>query len=87
MRRGLTVERLRRLLHDVADVEIPVGDADLIDSGVLDSLALMTLIAEIEHEFAVELPLDSLDLDHFRSLGSMAEFVVHSKAATDGAAA
>jgi acyl carrier protein len=83
---GRTVERLRRLVSDVASVEVPLGDADLIDSGLLDSLALVTVIAEIEHEFAVELPLHSLELDNFRSVVAMAEFVANSNA-TDGAAA
>jgi acyl carrier protein len=87
MSQGFTVERLRRLLGEVADVEIPPGDPDLIDSGLLDSLALMSLIAEIEHEFAVELPLESLELHHFRSLDSLANFVTSAIAATDGAVA
>jgi acyl carrier protein len=47
----------------------------------------MSLIAEIEHEFAVELPLESLELHHFRSLDSMADFVTSAIAATDGAVA
>jgi acyl carrier protein len=86
MSRASTVERLRRVVREVANVEVPFDDADLIESGVLDSLALVTLIAEIEQEFAVELPLSSLDLDNFRSLRSMAHFVANGKAATDGAA-
>jgi acyl carrier protein len=74
-------------VREVADVEIPFDDADLIESGLLDSLALVTLIAEVEQEFDVEFPLDSLDLENFRSLRSMADFVANGKAATDGAVA
>jgi acyl carrier protein len=87
MNRGSTVERLGRVVRDVADVEIPLDDVDLIESGLLDSLALVNLIAEIEHEFGLELALDSLDLDNFRSLGSMADFVAETNIAADGAAA
>jgi acyl carrier protein len=87
MNRGSTVERLGRVVRDVADVEIPLDDVDLIESGLLDSLALVNLIAEIEHEFGLELALDGLDLDNFRSLGSMADFVAETNIAADGAAA
>jgi acyl carrier protein len=77
-----TVERLRRLLADVLSIEVTTNDTDLVDAGLLDSLALVMLIAEIEHEFQIELPLGDLDVDRFRSVDRIAEFL----AELDGAA-
>jgi acyl carrier protein len=51
-----------RLNIDVVDV-----DVDLIETGMVDSLALVTLITALEERFACELPLDDFDIDNFRS--------------------
>jgi D-alanine--poly(phosphoribitol) ligase subunit 2 len=77
-----TVERVWLLIRDALSVDVPDGDTDLIDSGLLDSLALVTLIVEIEDEFGVEVPLDDFDVDRFRSVYRIADFL----AASDGRA-
>ncbi|MEN3279113.1 MAG: hypothetical protein V7607_253 [Solirubrobacteraceae bacterium] len=76
-----TVDRVRLLIRDVLSVEVPDGDADMIDSGLLDSLALVSLIAEIEQEFHLELPLDDLDVDQFRSAERIAQLLAALHAA------
>jgi acyl carrier protein len=81
------VDRLRALFPTVLYVEAPAPDADLIDGGVLDSLALVELLTAVEVAFAIEVPLDELDLDRIRTVNALAELVseriVH---ATPGAA-
>jgi D-alanine--poly(phosphoribitol) ligase subunit 2 len=73
-----TVDRVRLLIEDVLNIEVPDEDTDLIHSGVLDSLALVSLIVGIEQEFRLELPLEDLDLDQFRSVGSIAQLLAAS---------
>jgi acyl carrier protein len=73
-----TVDRVRLLIEDVLNIEVPDEDTDLIHSGVLDSLALVSLIVGIEQEFQLELPLEDLDLDQFRSVGSIAQLLAAS---------
>lgn len=51
------------LLRDRLGAEVAGADTDLIESGVLDSLALVMLIAAIEEAFACELPLDDFDIE------------------------
>jgi acyl carrier protein len=72
------VDRVRLLIEDVLNIEVPDEDTDLIHSGVLDSLALVSLIVGIEQEFQLELPLEDLDLDQFRSVGSIAQLLAAS---------
>jgi acyl carrier protein len=51
-----------RLNIDVVDVNL-----DLVETGMIDSLALVTLITALEEKFECELPLDDFDLENFRS--------------------
>jgi acyl carrier protein len=74
-----TVDRVRLLIEDVLSIEVPDGDIDMIDSGLLDSLALVSLIAGIEEEFELEVPVEDLDLDQFRSVGSITQLVAASR--------
>jgi D-alanine--poly(phosphoribitol) ligase subunit 2 len=68
-------ERIVALIRDVLQVDVPAPDTDLIDAGLIDSLALITLITEIEHDFGIVLPLDDFDVDRFRSAEQIAAFV------------
>jgi acyl carrier protein len=73
-----TVDRVRLLIEDVLSIEVPDDDNDMIDSGLLDSLALVSLIAGIEQEFQLELPLEDLDVDQFRSVESIVQLLATS---------
>jgi D-alanine--poly(phosphoribitol) ligase subunit 2 len=72
-------ERITALIRDALDVEVPARDVDLIETGLIDSLSLVSLIAEIEADIGVELPLDDFDIDAFRSVERMAEFVAEAQ--------
>jgi D-alanine--poly(phosphoribitol) ligase subunit 2 len=73
--------RISGLIRNALGVEVPSTDTDLIDSGLLDSLALVSLITEIEQEFGFQLPLDDFDVDAFRTVDRIADFVARSEAA------
>lgn len=60
--------RVRAVLSRLFGLDPPSRDTDLFESDALDSLGVVTLIAELEAEFDVELPLDELDIDAFGSL-------------------
>jgi acyl carrier protein len=79
-------ERITRVLRDTLGVEVPSPETDLIETGLLDSLALVSLLAEIEREFGFELPLDTLEVDDFRTVATAAVYVEGVFAAGDAAA-
>jgi acyl carrier protein len=79
-------ERITRVIRDALGVEVPSPDTDLIETGLIDSLALVSLLAEIEREFGFELPLDTLEVDDFRSVTTAARYVEGVFAAGDAAA-
>jgi acyl carrier protein len=69
------VEQITELIRDRMSIDVPTPDTDLIDSGLLDSLALVMLITALEDAFACELPLDDFEIDHFRSAERIGEFL------------
>jgi acyl carrier protein len=74
MEHEVVVERVLRLFGELS-IDVASPTTDLIETGLLDSLALVELIAAIEQEFHVDLALDTLEIDAFRSVESIAAFV------------
>ena len=68
-------ERIRTLIEKDLGVEVESEDTDLLESGLLDSLAVVTLIAALEDTFGCEFPLEDFDFDHFRSISTITTFV------------
>lgn len=58
-----------------AGIEVPDVEADLLDGGLIDSLALVSLIVAFEETFGVEIPLDDFDINRFRSVATIADFL------------
>jgi D-alanine--poly(phosphoribitol) ligase subunit 2 len=50
-------------------------ESDLIATGMLDPLALVELVLDLETRFGVRIPLDELKPDAFRSASSIADFI------------
>jgi D-alanine--poly(phosphoribitol) ligase subunit 2 len=65
------IARVRRVFADALSVPAPDPDVDIIEAGLIDSLALVTLLFELEREFDVELPLETLDVDDFRTIADI----------------
>ncbi len=68
-------QRVVELIRDVLQVDVPAPDTDLVDAGLIDSLALITLITELEREFAMQVSMDEFDLSRFRTAEQMAAVV------------
>jgi D-alanine--poly(phosphoribitol) ligase subunit 2 len=84
MAAGSTSDRVRLLIREALSVDVPNGHTDLVESGLLDSLGLVSLIVEIEHEFQLELPLHDLDVNQFRSVERITELLASSPLGADG---
>jgi acyl carrier protein len=61
------------------NVTVPSLDADLLASGVLDSLALVELLLQLEIRYGIQITLEKLDFDDFRSVASIAAFVFRAR--------
>lgn len=68
-------ERIRCIFRDSLAVEVPDVTTDVIETGLLDSLALVTLLFELEQEFEITIPLDDLDVESLRTVERIVSFV------------
>jgi len=69
------IDRIRLLFAEVLHVQVPTADTDLIAAGLLDSLGLVELLVHLEETFAVEVSLDSFEIEDFQSLRSIGAYV------------
>jgi D-alanine--poly(phosphoribitol) ligase subunit 2 len=72
---GRVNEEVRAIFAEALNVVVPSDEIDLIEGGLLDSLALVELIVEIEHRFGMSIPFDTLDIDDFRTVRSIGAVV------------
>jgi len=70
-----TLARTSTLVEGVVGARIADVDQDLVDAGLLDSLALVELLQAVEEEFAVEFPVEELELDVLRTVRSIAGYI------------
>lgn len=65
-----------QILSDKIHVEVPSVETDLMETGLLDSLTLVELMASLEEKFGISISFDDIELDNFRSVERIADFVV-----------
>jgi acyl carrier protein len=68
-------EQLTKLFLEKLNLEVPSADTDLLESGFLDSLSFVSLLLVLEQEYGRRVDAEDLDLDRFRSIAKIAEFV------------
>ena len=72
-------ERVAAIFSGSLHLDVPSVDTDLFENGVLDSLAFVELLLQLEREFGVTTSVDDLDVATFRSIATIADFV-HARA-------
>ena len=61
------MDKLMRILSELSsDIDFETEDA-LIDGGMLDSFDIVTLVAEIDAAFGIEIPAEALIPENFNS--------------------
>lgn len=71
----LLVCQVQQILTEHLQIAAPSPDTDIIDSGALDSFAMVELLVTVEERFGVEVAVDELDVDDFRSARSIASLI------------
>lgn len=65
---------IHRIFRDSLELDVGV-DTEVIENGMLDSLAFVKLLVELENEFGIKIDLTALDLDDFSSVTRVARLV------------
>jgi acyl carrier protein len=68
-------DRISNIFIEHLRIQPPSPDTDIIENGMIDSLSLVDLIAHLEQEFSIRIPLNELDLNYFRSIDRIGEFI------------
>lgn len=68
--------RIAGVFETRMSVRVPSVETDLFESGLLDSLAFVDLLVGLEEEFGITTTVDELELEAFRSIARIAEFVL-----------
>ena len=68
-------EAVLKIYREALDIEVEGLDVDVFEEGLLDSLGLVVLVAEIEERYGLRIPFETLDIDEFRTVRSLAKIV------------
>ena len=77
--------RIAALFKEQLGLDVPSADADLMNSGILDSLTWVELILRIEETFGLHIAMEELDPGDFRSVAAIAAFVAQRGQHREGA--
>ena len=76
-----TVKRFILSSIAIADLD---DDDNLFESGIVNSLFAVQLVTFIEKTFAMEVKMDDLDIDNFKSLNATTAFVIRKNRRRSG---
>ena len=68
-------DQLGRLFAEKLNVTVPSVETDLIETGLVDSLTFVEFLAQLEAGFGVQVSLEELEIDRFRTISSIARFI------------
>jgi acyl carrier protein len=68
------------LFSERLGLSIPSADADLFETGILDSMSFVELLLQIETVFGLALNLGDIEFENFRSIDTIAAFIARSDA-------
>jgi methoxymalonate biosynthesis acyl carrier protein len=66
------------LLAETLHVEV-LPETDLLETGMIDSVALVDLLVRIEERFGVRVDLENLQVDQFRSVAGIVSVVARAE--------
>lgn len=72
-------DTVRRFLLGAINVDDIPDDQHLFESGLVNSLFAIQLMTFIEKTFAIEVVMDDLDIENFKSINAAAMFVARKR--------
>jgi len=68
-------QRVSQIVREIVGVDTTRDDIDMIETGRLDSLGLVELILAFERDLGVSVPIETLDIENFRTAASIAHLL------------
>jgi D-alanine--poly(phosphoribitol) ligase subunit 2 len=76
-------ERIVGVISNALHRDVPSHDTDLFETGILDSMAFVELLLQLELEFGVRTSAEDLEVKNFSSIARIADFVRMRAAASN----
>jgi acyl carrier protein len=77
-------ESVKRFILSSINITHLGDDDNLFESGIVNSLFAVQLMTFMEKTFAIEVEMDDLDIENFKSLNAATAFVVRKNARRGG---
>ena len=61
-------QQISALFSEKLHPQVPSLETDLIDTGLVDSLTFVEFLAQVEQEFGIQVSLEDLEIDQFRTI-------------------
>ena len=69
-------QHIIQIFTEQLNIDVPDVTTDLVETGILDSLTFVELLMGLEQVFGINITIDTLDIDHFRSVEKITDFIV-----------
>jgi len=86
MKRGLEIMERNMIMQNVGEYIVQnVGmddidhDLDIFEEGLVSSLFAIELMTYLERNFEVKVTMEDLDMDNFKSVNSICEYIMEKK--------
>jgi D-alanine--poly(phosphoribitol) ligase subunit 2 len=66
---------LTALFAEQLGIKVPSVETDLVTAGLLDSLAMVDLLVQLEQQYQLEFSAEDLQIENFRSISRIAAFL------------
>ena len=73
-------ETIRSFINNAVNIDGVGDDENLFASGLINSLFAVQLTTFIERKFSIEIGMDDLDIENFKSINATAAFVARKSA-------
>ncbi len=67
------------VLSEKLNVEVPSEDADLFETGILDSQKFVELLLHIEQQFGTRIEIEDFEIENFRSIDRIGALILKHK--------
>ncbi len=68
-------DQIKQIVSDIVPGVELEGAIDLADSGQIDSIAVVNIIAELSMEFGIQVPFEEITNENFNSIDNIAALV------------
>ena len=73
-------EAVRDFINGSINIDALGDDENLFESGIVNSLFAVQLMMFVERKFKIEIGMDDLDIENFKSINATASFVARKSA-------